>query len=122
MIKRKMDPEVRRKRLNALYEIRNENLAKLRKRHAGFTELVKEYTSFDDFMRDWYEKMALFGTEVDQGSESISLRIQIDYTDYEEYYIIMGKDGHLAIDPEVMWQDMCTNTLTNIFTGENVDF
>lgn len=104
-----------------LNEIREDNLANLRKRHAGFTEIVKEYTSFDDFMRDWHEKMPLFGTEVERGSDCISLRIQIDYTDYEQYHVIMGRDGHLAMSSAVWWNDMFANTLTNIFTGEKVD-
>lgn len=120
-MRKEIDPEVRRERLNAVQEMRNESLAKLRKRHAGFTEIVKPYTSFDDFMHDWSDKMTLFGVEVDQGPDSISLRIQIDYTDYEQYHVIMGKDGHLAVSSAVWWQDLFANTLTNIFTGENVD-
>ena len=120
MRKIEMNPELRQKRLEALENIRNEDIAKLRKRHAGFTKIVKDYTSFDDFMNDWYEKMTLFGTDVNQGPNGISLRIQIDYTDYEEYHVIMGEDGHLDMDPEVEWEWLCASRLTNIFSGEDV--
>lgn len=72
-------------------------------------------------MHDWYDLMTLFGAEVDQGSDCISIYIHLDFTDYEQYYIIMGNDGHLAMSSVVGWEDMCANTLTNIFTGENVD-
>ena len=92
------------------------------KRHAGFMEIVKDYTSFKDFLNDWEDLMTLFGTEVTAGSEWVDLYIQIDYTDYEDYTVIMGKDGHLTMSPEVWWQnEFCSNEHTNIFTGEEVD-
>lgn len=116
-----IDPKVKQERLKTYFEIRDAALAKLRQRHAGFTEIVKDYTSFDDFLHDWEDKMTLFGTEVFAGSKSIDLRIQIDYYDYEEYSVIMGKDGHLTMSAAVWWQDLCANTLSNIFTGESVD-
>ena len=121
MGKRKLDPEKIRERRRKYLEMMEHALAKLRKRHAGFTELVKEYTSFDDFMSDWHEKMTLFGVEVYECSDSIDIRIEIDYTDYEEYYVIMGQDGHLTMSAAVSWQFMCANTLTDIFTGESVE-
>lgn len=94
----------------------------MRQRHAGFMEIVKDYTSFKDFLNDWEDLMTLFGTEVTAGSEWVDLYIQIDYTDYEDYTVIMGKDGHLTMSPEVWWQnEFCSNEHTNIFTGEEVD-
>ncbi len=118
---REIDPAKIREYRRIYNEIREANLVNLRKRHAGFTDLVKGYSSFDEFMRDWYEKMTLFGAEVDQRSDCISIYIQLDFTDYEQYYVIMGKDGHLAMSSVVRWEDMCANTLTNVFTGEDVD-
>ena len=116
-----IDPKVKQERLKAYFEIRDAALAKLRKRHAGFMEIVKGYTSFGDFLHDWKDKMTLFGVEVFAGSVSIDVRIQIDYSDYEEYSVIMGKDGHWTMSAAVWWQDMCANTLTDIFTGEDVE-
>lgn len=118
---RELDPEKIQENRKIYNDIREDSLVKMRKRHAGFTELVKEYRSFDDFMRDWYEKMTLFGAEVCKCSDCISIYIQLDFTDYEQYYVIMGKDGHLAMSPVVGWEDKCANTLTNIFTGEDVE-
>ena len=100
---------------------REEQLALMRKRHAHFTDIVKDYTSFDDFMRDWDEKMALWGVEASKGENCISLYIQMDYNQYEDYTVIMGKEGHLEIDTEVWWNELCTNTVTDIFTGENIN-
>lgn len=122
MGKRKIDPEKRRKWLKMFQEMRDKGLSKMRQRHAGFMEIVKEYTSFSDFLHDWEDLMTLFGTEVYAGSDGIDLRIQIDYTDYEEYHVIMGKDGHLTMSAAVWWQnEKCANELTNIFTGEGVE-
>ncbi len=122
MGKRKIDPEKRRKLAQMFYEMREKGLSKMRQRHAGFMEIVKDYTSFDDFLHEWEALMTLFGTEVYAGSYTIDLRIQIDYTDYEEYYVIMGKDGHLTMSAAAGWQnEVCANELTNIFTGETVE-
>ncbi|MCM1153014.1 MAG: hypothetical protein NC328_05120 [Muribaculum sp.] len=93
----------------------------MRQRHAGFMEIVKDYSSFDNFLYEREGLMTLFGTEVSAGFERVDLRIQIDYIDYEEYTVIMGKDGHLTMSPEVWWQnECCANEHTNIFTGESV--
>lgn len=122
MGKRNIDPEKRRRWAMFFHELREKGLSKMRQRHAGFMEIVKDYTSFEDFLNDWEDLMTLFGTEVYAGSKSIDLRIQIDYTDYEEYTVIMGKDGHLTMSPDVWWQnECCANEHTNIFTGESVD-
>jgi len=122
MGKRKIDPEKRRKLAQMFYEMREKGLSKMRQRHAGFMEIVKEYTSFSDFLHDWENLMTLFGTEVYAGSDGVDLRIQIDYTDYEEYHVIMGKDGHLTMSAAAWWQnECCANELTNIFTGDKVE-
>ena len=122
MVKRNIDPETRRQLAQMFYEMREKSLSKMRQRHAGFMEIVKNYTSFDDFLNDWKDLMTLFGTEVTAGSKYVGLYIQIDYTDYEDYTVIMGKDGHLTMSPEVGWQnECCANEHTNIFTGESVD-
>lgn len=122
MRKINIDPEKRREWAKMFHEMREKGLLKMRQRHASFMEIVKEYTSFSDFLHDWEGLMTLFGTEVCAGSDRIDLRIQIDYTDYEEYHVIMGKDGHLTMSAAAWWQnERCANELTNIFTGEDAD-
>ena len=106
--------------MNPYGNTREESLALMRKRHALFTEIVKDYTSFDDFMRDWDEKLALWGVEATQGKNGITLYMLLEYTEYEYYGISIGKDGHLEIDPIVTWNDCCATTDTNIFTGRDV--
>lgn len=106
--------------MNPYCNTREESLALMRKRHALFTEIVKDYTSFDDFMRDWDEKMALWGVEATQGKNGITLYMLLEYNEYEYYGIRMGKDGHLEIDSIVMWNDFCSTTNTNIFTGQDI--
>lgn len=101
--------------------MKEEQSASMRKRHAHFTEIVKDYTSFDDFLRDWCEKMELWGVEVNESKDIISLYIKLDFTDYEEYYVIMGKDGHLAISSVAGCKELCANTLVNIFDGSYPD-
>ncbi len=119
---RKIDLEKRREWLKIFQEMRDKGLSKLRQRHAGFLAIVREYTSFEDFLRDWEDLMTLFGTEVDAGSDRVDLRIQIDYTDYEEYHVIMGQDGHLTMSAAAWWQnECCANELINIFTGGAVE-
>ena len=49
MKKTNIDPEKRRKLAQIFYEMRKKSLSKMRQRHAGFMEIVKDYTSFKDF-------------------------------------------------------------------------
>ena len=51
-----------------------DTLALMHKRHALFTEIVKDYSSFDDFMLDWDEKMALLA------SKPHKVRMELRYT------------------------------------------
>lgn len=92
-----------------------------RKRHAHFTSIVKDYTSFDDFVKDWDEKMALWGIEVTKEENYVSLRMQFDFSDYECYHVIMGPDGHLAMSGVIWCEELCANMLVNIFTENYVD-
>lgn len=98
-------------------------LEMMRKRQAYFSAVAEEYESFDDFIKtqkDWFE---IFGIELSQDNESyLSLRMQLDYTDYETYHVINGEDGHLTVSDIIWWQDLyCANSLLNIQTGESAD-
>lgn len=88
----------------------------MRKRHAFLCNIVKPYSSLEKLARDKDEWFAMLGIDTYLYEKYISLYIQLDYTEYEEYYVIPGKDGHLTISEVIMWQDeCCANTYLNIF-------
>lgn len=93
----------------------------MRKRHTHFTAIVKGYTSFENLIRDWEEKMALWGVEMTNCGEYIRLHIQLDITEYEDYHVVMGAYGHLTISPAVWWEENYANTLSDIFTGHHLE-
>lgn len=94
----------------------NERYDLMRKRHAFLCDIVKSYSSLEKFARDKDEWFAMLGVELFLGEICITLYIQLDYTEYEEYYVIPGKDGYLTISEVIMWQDeCCANTYLNIF-------
>ncbi len=93
-----------------------ERYAMMRKRHAFLHEIATQYSSLEAFASERDEWFAVRGIELTFCEKYISLYIQLDYTEYEEYYVIPGKDGHLTISEVIMWQDeCCANTYLNIF-------
>ena len=105
-----------------LVDISNEErLLWMRKRHAHFTGIVKDYSSFEEYINDWDEKLALWGIELSNRGAYLTLYMQLDFTEYESYHVIMGGNGHLAISSCVYFEDYCANTLMDIFTEEYVD-
>lgn len=99
-----------------------ERYAMMRKRHAFLSETVKGYTSLEDYARDKEEWFAILGIELSLGDKCISLWMQLDYYNYEEYFIEPTTNGNLAVSTEIWWQDdMCCNSILNIFTEECVD-
>lgn len=105
---------------DAMAEVLEKRLEMMRKRQAYFSAVAEEYESFDEFIRTQKDWLEIFGIELSQDNESyISLRIQLDYTDYETYHIINGENGHLTVSDIIWWQDLyCANSLLNISTGE----
>lgn len=88
----------------------------MRKRHAFLCDIVKPYSSLVELAHDKDEWFAMLGIEMYPCEKYIALYIQLDYTEYEEYFIIPGKDGHLTVSEVIMWQDeCCANTYLNIF-------
>ena len=62
------------------------------------------------------------GVDIGCDESYLSLRIQLDYTDYETYHIINGEDGHLTVSDIIWWQDLyCANSILNIQTGDSAD-
>lgn len=99
-----------------------ERLEMMRKRQAYFSAVAEEYTSFADFIRtqDWW--LAIMGIELTEQGNYLVLHIQLDYTDYEDYFIFQLNNGILTVSDVIQWQDeYCSNSYLNIETGESAD-
>ena len=100
-------------------DMRAESIAKIHKRHAFLSDIVKEYTNLNDFVHEKSEFFEMMGVEVDRGEQCVSLYFQLDYNEYEEYFVIPINDGKLAVGNVILWQnEVCANEILNIFTGE----
>ncbi len=65
---------------------------------------------------------AIMGIELKDCGRYVKLYIQLDFTEYEEYYVIMTDDGHLSVSDIVMWNDdVCCTSYIDINTGEASD-
>ena len=102
--------------------MRKESIAKMHKRHAFLSDIVKEYTNLEDFAREKSEFFEMMGVDVDSGEKCVSLYFQLDYNEYEEYFVVPTGDGKLAVSHVIWWQnEVCANEILNIFTGETYD-
>lgn len=94
----------------------------MRKRHAFLYDMVKSYTSLDEFAKDKEEWFALTGTDLTREKDWIYLYMWLDYGDYEMYFVIPGADGHLTVSEVILWQDdTCANSYLNIFSLKSAD-
>lgn len=99
-----------------------ERLEMMRKRQAYFSAVAEEYTSFADFIRtqDWW--LAIMGIELTKQGNYLVIHIQLDYTDYEDYFVFQLSDNTLTVSDVIQWQDeYCCNSYLNIETGESAD-
>ena len=88
----------------------------MRKRHAFLNDIVKSYSSLDDFAKDKEEWFALLGTDLTRVEDYVYLYMWLDYGEYEMYFVIPNTDGHLIVSEVILWQDdTCANTYLNIF-------
>ena len=103
-------------------EMRAESIAKMHKRHAFLSDIVKEYTNLEDFAREKSEFFEMMGVEVDSEEKCVSLYFQLDYNEYEQYFVVPTGGGKLAVSHIIWWQnEVCANEILNIFTGERYD-
>lgn len=99
-----------------------DRLEMMRKRQAYFSAVAEEYTSFADFIKAQDIWLAIMGIELKDCGRCVKLYIQLDFTEYEEYYVIMTDDGHLSVSDIVMWNDeVCCTSYIDINTGEASD-
>lgn len=97
----------------------SEIFTKMRERQAYFTAMAEKYASFEAFVEEHGYWLDMVGIKLIEGANYLMLHIQLDCTDYEDYYITYGHNGHLTISNIVGFQDdWCANRLINIFTGE----
>lgn len=106
----------------AFQAMRKESIAKMHERHAFLSDIVKEYTNLEDFAREKSEFFEMMGVEVGSGEKCVSLYFQLDYNEYEQYFVVPTGDGKLAVSHVIWWQnEVCANEILNIFTGERYD-
>lgn len=109
--------------ISAMNEEMDKRLRMMRERQAYFSAIAEEYESFEEFTNTQKMWLDIMGIDLYQENPSyLSLRIQLDYQDYETYHIIKGEDGKLTVSDVIWWQDLyCANSVLNISTGENAD-
>ena len=118
-----MTEEQRKAFRDSMAEELKKRLEMMRKRQVYFSAVADEYEFLEEFAKTQTEWLELLGIELYQENPLyLSLRIQLDFTDYETYQIIYGDNGHLTVSDIIWWQDLyCANSLLNIQTGEHAD-
>jgi len=100
----------------------NERIEMMRKRQAYFSAVAEEYTSFEDFIKSQDLWLAIMGIQLTEYDDRLELYIQLDFTEYEQYYVINTPEGNLTVSDIVEWQDeYCSNSWLNITIGESAD-
>lgn len=107
----------------AMNEEMEKRLKMMRERQAYFSAVAEEYDTFEEFIKLQKMWLDIIGIELYQENPLyLSLRIQLNYTDYETYHIIKGDDGKLTVSDVIWWQDLyCANSVMNISTGKSAD-
>ena len=102
--------------------MRKESITKMHKRHSFLSDIVDKYTNLEDFARDKSEFFEMMGVDVGSGEKYVSLYFQLDYNEYEQYFVVPTGDDKLAVSHVIWWQnEVCANEILNIFTGETYD-
>lgn len=109
--------------IKAMNEEMEKRLKMMRERQAYFSAVAEEYESFEEFSMTQKMWLEIMGVELYQENPLyLSLRIQLDFQDYETYHIVKGDNGKLTVSDIIWWQDFyCANSVLNISTGENAD-
>ena len=93
----------------------------MRKRQWFLNDIVKSYTSLAELVKEKDEWFALRGINLltkEDDEEYVSIYMWLDYGEYDAYFVIPDKKGHLTISEIVLWQDdCCANTFVNPFNA-----
>lgn len=93
-----------------------ERIALMRKRYAFFSEMVKGYTDIHTFFIENDERFAIMGMELSEGDNYLTIYIQLDFTEYEYYHIVVDSQGRLVVENNVTWDYRCATSEVDIFT------
>lgn len=108
-----------REREEELAEMREEELAKRRERRAYFAAIAERYASIDAFIHENGHWLDMVGIELTADGDHLTLYIQLDFTDYEQYYIVCGRNGRLTASKIVGFHGWdCAFHWMNTDTGE----
>lgn len=99
-----------------------DRLEMMRKRQAYFSAIAEEYTSFADFIQAQDMWLAIMGIELTDCELYLKLYIQLDFSEYEEYYVIPDDDGQLTVSDIAMWNNNegCTSYI-NLSIGKSTE-
>ncbi len=104
-------------------EKRKKILELMRRRHAYYTKLINEaeVKTAKDFYEKFREHFDMYGVKLSLGDLACSIYLELGDYDYEQYWVMDGKNGNLAeVCPEVAFKDLFTNLEVNIFTEEYI--
>lgn len=103
----------------AFSDMRERRRLKMLKRHAFLSDIVKGYTNLEDFAHDKTEFFEMMGVELGSDDSYVSLYFQLDYNEYENYFVVPTGNGRLAVSHVIWWQnEKCANEILDIFTDE----
>lgn len=101
---------------------KDERISLMRKRQAYFSAIAEEFTSFADFIKAHDLWLAIMGIQLIEYNDRLELYMQLDFTEYEQYYVIQTSEGNLTVSDIIQWQDeCCCNSWLNVTTGKSVN-
>lgn len=102
--------------MDLVYMTDEERIMMMRKRHAFFSEMVKGYTDLHKFFIDNDERFAIMGMELSEDNTFLQIYIQLDFTEYEYYYVDKDEHGNLVVRNTVTWNECCSYADIDIFS------
>ncbi len=93
-----------------------ERIEMMRKRHAFFSKLVEGYTDLHQFFKENEERFAVMGMDLCERESYLQIYIQLDFTEYEYYYVEKEVNGKLTVSSTVSWDEWCACSEIDIFS------
>ena len=94
----------------------------MKKRQAYFSCLAEKFSSFDDFIKANDLWFAIMGVELIKTHNYLTIHIQLNFTEYEDYFVIQVEENRLTVSNIIGWQDnYCCNNYLNLKTMEQAD-
>ncbi|MCM1142145.1 MAG: hypothetical protein NC453_26545 [Muribaculum sp.] len=100
---------------------KDERLSMMRQRQAYFSAIAEEFNSFTDFIKEQDLWLAIMGIQLTEFENRLELYMQLNFTEYEQYYVIKTREGKLTVSDIILWNGYCYNSWLNISTGEQAD-